>query len=99
MRQSAQEREEDRKPKTGKEKYLAQKSKEDESKAARDLKRSESDTPARYARTASCSGEPFSFTQISITDCVPSAEQQVTDHQSKNEAHATNAVVADTGPI
>jgi hypothetical protein len=29
---------------------------------------------------------------------VPSAEQQVDDHESNNEAHATTTVVADTGP-
>jgi hypothetical protein len=52
VRQSAQEPEEPKKPKTGKEKYSAKK-KEDEARAARDLKRSESDTPARYGRTAS----------------------------------------------
>jgi hypothetical protein len=76
VRQSAQEPEEPKKPKTGKEKYSAKKSKEDEAKAARDLKRSESDTPAHYARAASVFrgfslvwGEPFSFTQISISDC------------------------------
>jgi ferritin-like metal-binding protein YciE len=40
MRQSAQEPEEPKKPKTGKENYSAKKSKEDESKAATDLKRS-----------------------------------------------------------
>ena len=40
MRQSAQEPEEPKKPKTGKEKYSAKKSKEDEAKAAPDLKRS-----------------------------------------------------------
>src|ERR1700733_5756200 len=40
MRQSAQEPEEPKKPKTGKENYSAKKSKEDESKAAPDLKRS-----------------------------------------------------------
>jgi ferritin-like metal-binding protein YciE len=40
MRQSAQEPEEPKKPKTGKEKYSAKKSKEDEAKAARDLKKS-----------------------------------------------------------
>jgi ferritin-like metal-binding protein YciE len=40
MRQSAQEPEEPKKPKTGKENYSAKKSKEDEAKAAPDLKRS-----------------------------------------------------------
>jgi ferritin-like metal-binding protein YciE len=40
MRQSAEEPEEPKKPKTGKEKYSAKKSKEDEAKAAPDLKRS-----------------------------------------------------------
>ena len=40
MSQSAQEPEEPKKPKTGKEKYSAKKSKEDEAKAAPDLKRS-----------------------------------------------------------
>jgi ferritin-like metal-binding protein YciE len=40
MRQSAQEPEEPKKPKTGKEKYSAKNSKEDEAKAAPDLKRS-----------------------------------------------------------
>jgi ferritin-like metal-binding protein YciE len=40
MRQSAQEPEEPKKPKTGEEKYSAKKSKEDEAKAAPDLKRS-----------------------------------------------------------
>jgi hypothetical protein len=39
MRQSAQEPEEPKKPKTGKEKYSAKKSKEDEVKAAPDLKK------------------------------------------------------------
>ena len=40
MKRSAQEPEEPKKPKTGKEKYSAQKSKEDEAKAAADLKKS-----------------------------------------------------------
>jgi ferritin-like metal-binding protein YciE len=40
MRQSTQEPEEPKKPKTGKENYSAKKSKEDEAKAAQDLKRS-----------------------------------------------------------
>jgi ferritin-like metal-binding protein YciE len=40
MRQSAQEPEKPKKPKTGKENYSAKKSKEDEAKAAPDLKRS-----------------------------------------------------------
>jgi ferritin-like metal-binding protein YciE len=40
MKQSAREPEEPKKPKTGKEKYSAKKSKEDEAKAAPDLKRS-----------------------------------------------------------
>jgi ferritin-like metal-binding protein YciE len=40
MKQSAQEPEEPKKPKSGKEKYSAKKSKEDEAKAAPDLKRS-----------------------------------------------------------
>jgi hypothetical protein len=40
MRQSAQEPEEPKNPKTAKEKYSAKKSKEDEAKAAPDLKKS-----------------------------------------------------------
>jgi ferritin-like metal-binding protein YciE len=39
MKQSAREPEEPKKPKTGKEKYSAKKSKEDEAKAARDIKK------------------------------------------------------------